>query len=191
MRNWQRLILISAIITTFGATAMFLPGLIRAGDLEPSGPPGPTMKTLDQIPPTWSQTLPAAERFELVLGDAAVLDKETGLVWMQSPEPAPADWIGSVSSCYSMIFGDRMGWRPPTMEELTSLIDPAQRGPALPSGHPFANVNLGFHWSSTTLATNNNLAWGVSFYDGRVSILDKSTRYFFWCVRGGQGHDAF
>src|SRR3954467_14198402 len=36
---------------------------------------------VDVIPPAWSQTLPAAERFQLVLGGAGVLDKETGLVW--------------------------------------------------------------------------------------------------------------
>ena len=40
---------------------------------------------VDLIPPAWSQSLPAPERFQLVLGGAGVLDKETGLVWEQTP----------------------------------------------------------------------------------------------------------
>lgn len=40
--------------------------------------------TLDQIQPAWSQILPAGQRYQLVMGGAAVLDRETGLVWKQS-----------------------------------------------------------------------------------------------------------
>lgn len=58
------------------ALALILPGISIAGDLEPSGAPAPTMKTLDQIPPTWSQKLPAAGRFVLVLDGYGVHDKE-------------------------------------------------------------------------------------------------------------------
>ncbi len=60
----------------------------QSGNLEPpgtavngSGEPAATTQTQ----PAWDQDLPANERFKLVLGGEAVLDKETGLVWEQSP----------------------------------------------------------------------------------------------------------
>jgi hypothetical protein len=74
---------ISGAIVIVIATMMLFPVIGRAGSLEPSAAPTPTMKTLDQIPPIWSQKLPAAQRFELVLNGYTVLDKETGLVWEQ------------------------------------------------------------------------------------------------------------
>jgi len=45
----QESILVLAIVTAFVFTVVFLPGLLRAGELEPTGPPGPTMHTLDEI----------------------------------------------------------------------------------------------------------------------------------------------
>jgi quinol-cytochrome oxidoreductase complex cytochrome b subunit len=77
----KKSMIVMAIFMIFFATIVFLPVLIGAGDMEPSGVPGPTMKTLDEIPPSWHQILPASERFEVVMGGGAVLDKETGLVW--------------------------------------------------------------------------------------------------------------
>ncbi len=107
------------------AALAFAIGPVQAGNLEPSGPPGPTMKTLDEIPPTWSQTLQcdtiACSRFEPVMGGAAVLDKETGLVWEQSPRTSRHTWSSARAECTGRTVGGRKGWRLPSVHELLLL----------------------------------------------------------------------
>lgn len=50
MRKQQKSMLVLAIITAFMAAALFLPGLVSAGELEPVGPPNTgTMYTLEEI----------------------------------------------------------------------------------------------------------------------------------------------
>ncbi len=179
-------ILVVAVILT-----LFLPVLSVAGNLEPSAAPAPTMKTLDQIPPTWSQDLPAAKRFELVLGGTGVLDKETGLVWEQSPSGI-FDWYSAATYCLEKTVANKKGWRLPTVEELASLVDPsvASPGPTLPSGHPFSNVYSTF-WSATTLQTGyGTTVYVVEFFNGNVGVAPKSSQGYTWCVRGGQGYDG-
>ena len=160
--------------------------------LEPTAPPGPTMKTLDEIPPTWSQTLPAAQRFVLVLGDVAVLDKETGLVWERTPDTTKRNWFQAASNCYSKSVGNRKGWRLPAIEELESLMDPSvpYPGPTLPSGHPFAIVSSPNYWSSTTFAEFTTGAWFMSLEGGETYDVKVSSNIEVWCVRGGHGHDG-
>jgi hypothetical protein len=199
-RKWT---IVLMTITVFVATAAFLPGLVRAGNLEPSAPPGSTMKTLDEVPPTWSQKLPASERFELVLpiieelGDfkitvyKAVLDKETGLVWEKSPDTTERDWYQACYHCYNREVGGRKGWRLPTVEELASLIDTTNTNPALPTGHPFFNVQSSCYWSSSTLASSASGAWYVGFGSGGVGSVGKVLNDYVWCVQGGHGHDAY
>ena len=190
MRKQKKSILVLAIITAFVATGVFLPKLIGAGELEPSAPPGPTMKTLDEIPPTWSQTLPASERFVLVLNDEAVLDKETGLVWARDANIANGTkhWWHAVAYCRNLVIGNRKGWRLPTVEELSSLVDPTQSGPALPSGHPFENVRSLYYWSSTTSEADTGRAWDVDMFDGGVATYGKSySDGYVWPVHGGSG----
>ena len=191
MKKHQKWILALAMITAFVALLVFLPGLVSAGNMEPPGPPGSTMKTLDQIPPTWSQIIPGSERFELVMGGAAVLDKETGLVWDQSPNHIKKTWYYACSNCYQREVANRKGWRLPTIEELASLVDNDNLYPALPTDHPFSNVQLFSYWSSTTNAPDASYAWFVGFDDGYVGYYDKSSDHHVWCVRGGHGHDAY
>lgn len=201
MREHVRSMSMLAILVGFVCTALFSPVLILAGELEPSGPPGPTMKTLDEIPPTWSQVLPVSERFELVMGGQAVLDKETGLVWEQSPDGT--SYLPSTSalegSCAPKTVGGRKGWRAPTTEELASLIDPTQTNPALPSGHPFNNVQMPdptscggspshpYYWSVTNAGGTTTQIYAVDFSSGSIIRPFPSAPcdlYFMWCVRG-------
>ena len=186
MKKQRKSILVLAFIMVFVAACLFLPGLIGAGDLEPGAAPGPTMKTLDQIPPTWSRILPVAERFELVMGDAAVLDKETGLVWAQNANILGGrTWQSALEFSRNLSIADRKGWRLPTVEELASLIDSTQMNPSLPAGHPFINVQSSIYWSSNTNDIISTRAWAVDMGMRIVSHFSKTSPGYAWQVRGG------
>jgi hypothetical protein len=188
--------------------------------LEPSGPPGPTMKRLDDIPPTWSQILPGAERFQPVLNSEAVLDKETGLVWQRAPwgpdavGPSRVQWGTASEGCYSMVVGGRMGWRLPQLEELLSLVVHTTDGTGLflPSGHPFTNINAAFgYWTSTNagpgrkygvyltgdlddfIVTGSGCGSGACV-GSRLYLFrasdEETDLHATWCVRGGSGAEG-
>ncbi len=127
------------------------------------------------------------------MNGAAVLDKETCLVWEQSPVTATGAWAGALSHCFNKKVGERKGWRLPTIEELATLVDDTQGPPTLPSGHPFDTtaVQSSYYWSSTTDPTDATDAWVVDLGRGDVFNDFKDNSNFVWCVRGGQGHDAY
>ena len=130
-----------------------------------------------------SHIVPASERFELVLDGKAVLDKETGLIWEQSPDATKRTWASACAYCLNKEVGGRKGWRLPTQEELSSLVDTNESDPTLPSGHSLSNVQSANYWSSTS---SPNDAWGVSFSTGIVSPIVRSITNYVWCVRGGK-----
>lgn len=182
-----------------------LPCLAVAGSIEPpvsavdpSGNPVPTMKTLDEIPPAWSQKLRAddgepdgcnSSRFKCVLDGKAVLDKETGLVWERSPWNYEGDWWTAQWQCWASSTGQRSGWRLPTASEIDSLREfCAETWRFLPCGHPFINLQGGSYWSTTTWFWDSNEA--IAFrWDVGYQVLSKSvsTYRYNWCVRGGTG----
>lgn len=179
-----------------------------AGNLEPSAAPGPTMFTLEEIyqRPVWpmlNKTFvdwPSNPRFAVCdegttenLSDDMVLDKETGLIWSRDANYFGTDkeWADAILACRNEVtLGQRKGWRMCAIEEICSLLDMSQTSPALPSGHPFINVQGGY-WSATTHATQNDRIYSVALgINGHVGDLPKTGPWpgvWAWPVRGGVG----
>lgn len=103
---------------------------------------------------TWDRVINEPGRFKVLedFDNEAVLDRETGLVWERTAgRVARQGWVRAVTHCYFKSVGGRKGWRLPTIEELSSLLDPIQLDPALPPGHPFDFVQTHTnYWSMTT-----------------------------------------
>jgi hypothetical protein len=136
--------------------------------------------------PSWDQKKAAANRFVVLTNwnSAAVLDKETGLVWEKAPT-GTGPWLQALGQCIVKNVGGRKGWRLPSIQELASLVDATQVSPALPLGHPFTVLSA-VYWSATTIAEDPTLAWVVNVGNGDVFPHGKSTvSYPVWCVRGG------
>jgi hypothetical protein len=161
-----------------------------AGVLDPPGPPGPTMKTLDEIPPTWSLVLDAtngapdgcnSSRFTCVMGAEAVLDRETGLVWDREPDPSivTGNWLDARVHCANKVLGSRGGWRLPSLPELTSLLF------GLGAGTPFQWDSTQRYWTMTGVAANRFSTWAVygSGSTPAVRAIRNSPGHA-WCVRG-------
>ena len=191
--------------TIFAIAILIIPTMGIAGSLEPPpgsvGPSGPvsTMKTLDQIPPTWSLTLPGAQRFEQ-LSTYVTLDKETGLVWSRILMLGGWNWAGSQDQCRRAIAGGRMGWRLPTIEELTSLLESStdlgitppvgSSSASLPVGHPFYNNVLTEPvWAATSSPYSPSEKLKLNLNTGEITSHDPAISGSAICVRGGAGFE--
>ena len=134
-------------------------------------------------------------------GDGTVTDNLTGLMWLkdancfgltkwQNALDTIVDFNADPStySCqdYSASYTD---WRIPNKKEFHSLTDFSQYNPSLPSGHPFANVQIDYrhdyYWSSTTYASNTSNAWIVDMWDGIIDNTNKTYINYVWPVRAG------
>ena len=148
--------------------------------------------------PSWHQILPPADRFELVMyvniirGYEAVLDRETGLVWQRNTSDTQYTLKEAQKLCHEIEIGGRKGWRLPTIEELSTLIDPFRNNPSLPDNHPFTNVKSSaiydYYWSSSPNTTTDDM-WVVDFSGGYVNGNTESyspSKGFVRAVRSGQ-----
>ena len=143
-------------------------------------------------------------------GNGTVTDNLTGLIWLKNAgcfEMAIWDEALDISNNLAsgvcgLSDGSTAGtWRLPNAKELESLVDLQNTDPALPSGHPFSNVQAAY-WSSSTYAgysstisdyiNHGTAAWMVDMEYGYMIWDDKpfwhawSNYHYVWPVRGGQ-----
>lgn len=173
-----------------------LASVATGGSLDPPpGAPAPTMKTLEEIPGTWSRKLISTggnacdtQRFTCVLSNQAVRDNETGLVWESAPDTGYMAWNDAVRACGDRTTGGRAGWRLPTDAEMRSLLDPGASGqPLVPDGHPFSFAgNFGPVWTMSPVPGETDHMYAVDI-DTMDRLADvKTLPQRAWCVRGVQ-----
>jgi hypothetical protein len=139
----------------------------------------------------------SAKRFIVLSGlnSNAVLDKETQIVWERNPDNSSTTWFGARDACVRKEIGGRAGWRLPSIQELSSLIDSTQNDPAIDSGHPFLNVNSDPYWAGTkgaAISGSSDSAWNLDFgtsgaatftTPGAINLNATSETKLTWCVR--------
>lgn len=186
MRTWGKRFgwMLAGIALLYGTSA--LAGVASSGPLDPPGLVGSTMQSLSDLPPAWHQILPAndgadacsSSRFTCVLGGAAVLDHETGLVWQRVVTAAAADWRFANVDCGRASAGGRAGWRLPSRAELMSLVVP------LPAGHPFT-IPFSTYWTIEDDIESDTSAGVVNIGSASYAIAGKELTFRYICVRGG------
>ena len=104
-----------------------------------------------------------------------MLDRLTGLLWHGDANLTlqPVVWREALAAVAALNReGAGRAWRLPTINELESLVDCAAHSPALPSGHPFADVQ-DIYWSSTTSLFEPDCAWALYLEKGVTGIGQK------------------
>jgi hypothetical protein len=170
-------------------------GVVQGGDLDPPGAPGSTMQTLDDLVPSWHKSISGSGRFKNFQAEGYVLDRETGVVWEQTPSMTTMDWDSAAHHCWNRTVAGELasskGWRLPTVEELATLIEPGVSGtPKLPGGHPFSGIS-GLYWSATASTAG---VFEKYYWDSGTTSLALSTNTYSvpmraWCVRAPGGFD--
>jgi hypothetical protein len=122
-------------------------------------------------------------RFEIL--HTGVLDHLTGLLWRCSANltPQPVVWREALAALAKLNQeSESNAWRLPTINELESLVDCAAHSPALPSRHPFADVQ-DIYWSSTTSLFEPDWAWALYLEKGATGVGQKRFAQFsVWAV---------
>jgi hypothetical protein len=152
--------------------------------------------------PAWDQTLPCTSstncpRFVVLsnMDNAAVLDRETGLVWERSPYQHTFRLIDAANTCRTIKkIGNRYGWRLPSVDQLATLVDASRSSPpALPAGHPFV-MKTDWYWTASSDSDPDfpNHVYVVGFGGIGGGVVTENytvAQRLVWCVRGGQGVD--
>ena len=131
-------------------------------------------------------------------GDGTVSDKTTGLMWAKDANILGyvTNWYAGTNWAAELDHAGYQDWRLPSAVEFSrdgthgatnGLVDAygTTNIPALPQGHPFANVQeealASRYWSTTPYSAG---ALRVRLNDGLVNEAAKSSEYYLWPCRG-------
>ncbi|MEA2061675.1 MAG: DUF1566 domain-containing protein [Thermodesulfobacteriota bacterium] len=127
----------------------------------------------------------------VIKNDDVVEDVHTGLEWQRADVGVARDWSDACDYCDTLELDGHDDWRIPEVEELNTIVDYTDYGPAI-STEVFNRSSMSY-WSGSTNADNTDYAWVVDFYDGHVDSnnfinlgLDKGLKtsdYYVRCVR--------
>ena len=142
------------------------------------------------------ETTYSSNRFSIWSDNTNVVtDNDSDIMWTRNANiGGKMDWTNAVSYCSNLTNAAYSDWRLPSMPELsrdggvgaTNGLADAQysaNDPALPLGHPFANVRSdGVYWTSTEVDAGKARSAGMS--DGGVFETEKVTTWYVWPCRG-------
>ena len=126
-------------------------------------------------------------------GDGTVSDNLTGLIWLKDANCfSVRTWSNALSDSNGLADGScgltdasNIGdWRLPNLKELMSVFDLENYDPALPTTHPFINVETGgVYWSSSTDSSWDIRAHFVYPRTGGSGARFKTDTGIVWPVR--------
>lgn len=128
--------------------------------------------------------------------NGTVTDVMTGLIWLKNANCYGKQSMGEAMVSANSLANGTCGlsdssnagqWRLPNRNELQSLIDRSMHHPALPTGHPFSNVQSGSYWSSSTDSHYpGNNSWSIYINDGSLYSIPNPDILYVLPVSGGQ-----
>jgi hypothetical protein len=130
-------------------------------------------------------------RFDIL--QDGILDRLARLLWRRTASltARPVVWRAALAAVAELNQESAaISWRLPTINELEVLVDCSTHSPALPSGHPFKDVQ-DIYWSSTTSLFEPDWAWALYMEKGATGVGQKRFAQFsVWAVATPLGRQA-